>query len=109
MINSENINKAYREIMLILNVLPSKYKDKVPKDVLKVFEDNQDINYHPEWENTITNDSSAWELNFLHETITLIAWLNLEYWEESEERKIELRAIYEKNNTKNEMEQIKLK
>lgn len=101
MINELNISKAYREVILFIDVLPEKYKQKLPPEILQTLEQNQDKDYHPEWEGTINANSNARDLNLLHETIALIAWLNLEFWEESEEEKARLMAIYKNNNTKN--------
>ena len=36
----------------------------------------------------------------------MIAWLNLEYWEQNEEKKKELREIYERNGRAAEMKQM---
>ena len=106
MINLENKEKACREVMLFIDALGEKYRNMVPKDVLQAIASHQDMNYHPEWEHTITRDSNARQMNFLHETITMIAWLNLEYWEQNEEKKKELREIYERNGRAAEMKQM---
>ena len=106
MINLENKEKACREVMLFIDALGEKYRNMVPEDILQAIASHQVLNYHPEWEHTITRDSNARQMNFLHETITMIAWLNLEYWEQNEEKKKELREIYERNGRAAEMKQM---
>ena len=56
MINLENKEKACREVMLFIDALGEKYRNMVPEDILQAIASHQDLNYHPEWEHTITRD-----------------------------------------------------
>ena len=93
----EKYSKAYKEILLFMQALPKEYRDAIPYEVYKVFKDNQDIGHHPAWEGKIGKTTSGEELALLPETLTLVAWLNLEFWEDSEEKRRELYNIYDEN------------
>ena len=95
--NTEKFAKAYKEILLFIKALPKEYRDEIPYEVYKVFKDKQDNGYHPEWEGKIDKSTSAEGLKMLPETLTLVAWLNLEFWEDSQEKRMELYKIYEES------------
>lgn len=97
MSKEELIRKSYTETFLFLSVLPKTYVNKIPAHILDYIKKEQDHEYHPLWENTITKDSDVRDLGLLDETIAFIAWLNLEFFEEDENKKAELRKTYEKN------------
>jgi hypothetical protein len=100
MINLENKEKACRELMLLLDVLPDQYTEKIPAALLETIRSRQDLTYHPDWEGTLTMDSDGRSLNLLHETLVLVAALNLEYWEEDEAVKRRLLRVYRHNDRK---------
>ncbi|MBE6021350.1 MAG: hypothetical protein E7228_06405 [Clostridiales bacterium] len=95
--STEKYSKAYKEILLFMKALPKEYRDAIPYEVYKVFKDNQDNGYHPDWEGKIEKTTSGEDLALLPETLTLVAWLNLEFWEDSEEKRRELYNIYDEN------------
>lgn len=101
MIDEKKIPQACREVVLILGVLPKEYLRKVPREVLWRIMEHQDTEYHPLWEGDISVNTDANDLDLLKETLALMAALNLEYWEESEEEKARLRAVYDRNDKLN--------
>ena len=100
MIDELLVPKACREAMLILDVLPRHYRRKIPRDIYLRIREMQDLSHHPHWETTLTAKSDTENLDLLRETVVLISWLNLEFWERSEEEKQRLRAIYQQNDEK---------
>lgn len=98
MIDEKRVPQACREVVLILGVLPKEYLRKVPREVLWSIMEKQDMDYHPSWESFLSMHSDADNLNLLRESLALMAALNLEYWEESEEEKARLRSVYERND-----------
>lgn len=101
MIDEKKIPQACREVVLILGVLPKEYLRKVPREVLWSIMEKQDMEYHPSWEGSVSANTNANDLDLLKESLALIAALNLEYWEESEEEKARLRAVYDLNDKLN--------
>ncbi|MBQ4091983.1 MAG: hypothetical protein IJC82_01555 [Firmicutes bacterium] len=101
MIDEKKIHQACREVVLILGVLPKEYLRKVPREVLWRIMEHQDTEYHPSWERDISADTDANDLDLLKESLALMAALNLEYWETSEEEKARLRAVYDLNDKLN--------
>ena len=101
MIDEKKIAQACREVILILGVLPKSYLRKGPREVLWSIMEKQDTEYHPEWESSVSANTNADDLHLLKESLALMAALNLEYWEESEEEKARLLAVYERNDKLN--------
>ena len=97
MIDEKKISQACREVVLILGVLPKEYLRKVPREVLWRIMEHQDIDHHPVWENDINEYTDTENLDVLHETLVLIAALNLEYWVTDPKEKERLRAVYDQN------------
>lgn len=98
MINEYRIPQACREVMLILGVLPKKYFQMVPREVRLAIMEYQDIDHHPAWENELDEHTDAENLDVLHETLVLIAALNMEYWVTDPNEKERLRAVYDQND-----------
>ena len=103
--NNNDFAKAYKEILLFLKALPKEYRDAIPYEVYKVFKDRQENGYHPVWEGKIDKGTSGEGLEMLPETLIIVAWLNLEFWEESEEKRQELIKIYKENGQWDKIEE----
>ena len=92
--NEEKI--AYKQVITILDNMEPEYKEKIPKKLVKLFEENSDENY--EFHLDLTRPLKEQELN--SKTLALLAMLNLNYWCETEEEKQELIKHYTENERK---------
>ena len=72
------------------------YKEKIPKKLMKLFEENSAEDY--EFHLDLTRPLQEQELN--SKTLALLAMLNLNYWCETEEEKQELIKHYTENERK---------
>ena len=99
---SANTRKAYAEVDNFIELLDSYHKDKIPKKLREFFKKEKDEKYV----NNIYRNIPIKEQNLLPETLSLIAFLNLQYWCEDEEEKERLRRIYE-NNEKIALEEMR--
>ncbi len=91
--NQENTAKAYSEILEFIRALGPKYEEKIPDSIMNVFRNNCD----PDWVIHLDAQQCVGKDTLIHETLVLVSWLNLEYWETSEEKKKELMEAYERN------------
>ena len=87
---------AYKQLITILNNIEPEYKEKIPKKLVKLFEENSAENY--EFHLDLTRPLQEQELN--SKTLALLAMLNLNYWCETEEEKQELIKHYTENERK---------
>lgn len=72
----EKYHKAYKEVIEILKYIPQESVNKIPKTMLKTFEDKMDKNYIF---NVDTNKTFE-EQNLLEETKVIFAIIFREYW-----------------------------
>ena len=87
---------AYKQLITILNNMEPEYKEKIPKKLMKLFEENSAEDY--EFHLDLTGPLQEQELN--SKTLALLAMLNLNYWCETEEEKQELIKHYTENERK---------
>ena len=87
---------AYKQLITILNNMEPEYKEKIPKKLMKLFEENSAEDY--EFHLDLTRPLQEQELN--SKTLALLAMLNLNYWCETEEEKQELIKHYTENERK---------
>ena len=97
------LNNAYAEVNQILDILGRKYKNKVPRKLLKLFNEQQKIEYKKNLENTKKDEN----LQISRTALTIISILNLKYWETDIEKKQELKQQYLENERKYQ-ESVKL-
>lgn len=91
MIDTKKVPTAYAEVLAFLDALGDIYKNKIPKGILDNLEKKKDTTFHK------TYDKNDMNPDLSHEALTLIGWLNLEYWCEDEQEKTRLRAAYGRN------------
>ena len=87
---------AYKQLITILNNMEPEYKEKIPKKLMKLFEENSAEDY--EFHLDLTRPLQEQELN--SKTLGILAMLNLNYWCETEEEKQELIKHYTENERK---------
>ncbi len=88
--------KAYVELLEVLKRVDQNLINKIPKDLIKFFNDNKS----QEYTYTYNDEKTLEEQNLNNITLSLLAMLNLNYWCESEEHKQELLAQYKENEEK---------
>ena len=96
MINSQMTiqnKKSYNEILEIIKYIENNYYEKIPKDLIAFFEENKAENYTFIYD----NNKNLKENKLLDETITLLAILNVNYFQENELHKKELLNLYKQN------------
>ena len=85
-----NRKNSYAEILEILKNMDKIYVDRIPKKLIKFFEENKSNDYDFKYNSELKLNQQ----NLNENTLALLAMLNLNYWCESEEHKEELIARY---------------
>ena len=101
---SQNTRKAYTEVDNFIELLDEYHKSKIPKKLREFFKNEKEKKYIK----NIYRNIPIKEQNLLKETLSLIAFLNLQYWCDDEEERKRLRKIYTENE-KTSMKQMRLK
>lgn len=73
---------AYKEVMEVLNHMSEEDVNKIPKEVLKYYEENQDTSYYF----FIDSDKSFVEQNLSDKAKIVLAILFRDYWASEEQR-----------------------
>ena len=94
------VKDIYSEVYAILNMLGKEYINKLPKDIYNIIKEEKSTEYNPVYETTVTLDKQ----DVKKETISIIAFLHLNYWC-NEEEKIKLRELFDENEDKYQEEQ----
>lgn len=84
--------QAYSEVYEIINLLDIEYIDKIPKKILRFFDDNRDKSYRK----NINPFQDISTQNLKKDTIVIFSMLNLKYFANQEE-KDELKQLYSQN------------
>lgn len=92
--------KAYSEVDEFLNMLNSDYRNRIPSELREFFKKEKDESYVKKIDPYMSIESQ----NLMEEALTIILWLNLEYWANPEEKEL-LEKIYENNQKIYEEEQ----
>ena len=92
--------KAYSEVDEFLNMLNSDYRNKIPSEIREFFTSEKDTTYIKKINPYMSIESQ----NLMEESLTIIMWLNLEYWATSAEKEL-LEQMYENNQNIFEEEQ----
>lgn len=101
---SESTRKAYTEVDNFIELLDEYHKNKIPKKLREFFKNEKEEKYIK----NIYRNIPIKEQNLLQETLSIIAFLNLQYWCDDEEERKRLRKIYTENE-KTSMKQMRLK
>ena len=101
---SESTRKAYTEVDNFIELLDEYHKNKIPKKLREFFKNEKEEKYIK----NIYRNIPIKEQNLLQETLSLIAFLNLQYWCDDEEERKRLRKKYTENE-KTSVKQMRLK
>lgn len=88
----DKIKIAYSEIFEILKYMDKSQVMKIPIEILENFKENRLQNY----KSKINKDDIFNKNNITRETLSILGYLNLNYWS-NEEKKKDLLALYRKN------------
>lgn len=89
------VKDIYSEVYAILNMLGKEYINKLPKDIYNIIKEEKSTEYNPVYETTVALDKQ----DVKKETISIIAFLHLNYWC-NEDEKIKLRELFDENEDK---------
>ena len=94
----KSLKEAYSEVYAILNLMDSKYIEKIPDKVKELIKTERDVSLKI----NISNDKSLEEQILQKDTITILAILYLNYWCENEGEKKELISLFDAIDKMNE-------
>lgn len=97
---SLNKKRAFSEVDAFLTTLGKSYINKIPNDILDVIKSEKDESYKVK----IDPDISIESQDFSREAISIILWLNLEFFCNDEQKEL-LEKIYSNNQKLYEKEQ----
>ena len=89
------VKDIYSEVYAILNMLGKECIDKLPKDIYNIIKEEKSSEYNPVYATTVALDRQVVK----KESISIIAFLHLNYWCDEEE-KIKLRELFDENEDK---------
>ena len=89
------VKDIYSEVYAILNMLGKEYINKLPNDIYNIIKEEKSTEYNPVYATTVALDKQ----DVRKETISIIAFLHLNYWC-NEEEKIKLRELFDENEDK---------
>lgn len=90
---SLSTRQAYSEVEVFLSLLEDEQINKVPKQLIKLFQEEKDYNY----KKIIDPSKPIKDQDLKEETLAIISLLNLEYWCDDEQEKERLRKTYYNN------------
>ncbi len=89
------VKDIYSEVYAILNMLGKEYINKLPNDIYNIIKEEKSSEYNPVYATTVSLDRQVVK----KESISIIAFLHLNYWCDEEE-KIKLRELFDENEDK---------
>lgn len=84
MINEKMLPKAYKEVLEILKYIPREDYDKIPKNIIRKFKKEQDIEYFYQ----VTEFADFNKQRMLEETEIILSVLYRDYWADKNRKKI---------------------
>ena len=86
-----NLANAYSEVLDILNYIEIEFKQKIPKDMIQMFKDECNKDY---LKTLLQDKTDRSEKDYSEEALSIIAYLNLKYWCETNKEKKYYRDMY---------------
>ena len=78
----KRLRKSYEEVLSFLGIIKKEYYERIPKGFIKFLEDNKDNNYSK----VIYKNVPIKKQNLMKETLEIIAFLNIKYFINDEEK-----------------------
>lgn len=85
--------KAYKEVNDILNIMGNEYKNKINKNLLKLFKEKE----AKDFQSDIVPNISFMKQNISKKAMSILAVLNIKYWIDDLEEKNKIIESYAKN------------
>ena len=98
--NDKNTAIAYTEVDAILNMMDSKYVEKIPRKLRDMFKEERLNDYEPK----INSMESLDNQNLQRETLVILSIIYVNYWCESEEERKNLIQKFAENEKTQEIE-----
>lgn len=98
--NDKNTAIAYAEVDAILNMMESKYAEKIPRKLRDMFKEERLNDYEPK----INSIESLDNQNLQRETLIILSIIYVNYWCENEEKRKNLIQKFAENEKKQEIE-----
>lgn len=93
---SDKTKKVYSEVYAFLNIVSEEDRNKIPKKLKEMIEEEREKEYTPAY----TFEIPIEEQEISDEAIAMIALLHLNYWCKDENEKERLNAIFDENEKK---------
>lgn len=93
---SDKTKKVYSEVYAFLNIVSEENRNKIPKKLKEMIEEEREKEYTPSY----TFEIPIEEQEISDEAIAMIALLHLNYWCEDENEKERLNEIFNENEKK---------
>ena len=93
---SDKTKKVYSEVYAFLNIVSEEDRNKIPKKLKEMIEEEREKEYTPSY----TFEIPVEEQEISDEAIAMIALLHLNYWCEDENEKERLNEIFNENEKK---------
>ncbi len=93
---SDKTKKVYSEVYAFLNIVSEEDRNKIPKKLKEMIEEEREKEYTPSY----TFEIPIGEQEISDEAIAMIALLHLNYWCEDENEKERLNEIFNENEKK---------
>ena len=93
---SDKTKKVYSEVYAFLNIVSEEDRNKIPKKLKEMIEEEREKEYTPSY----TFEIPIEEQEISDEAIAMIALLHLNYWCEDENEKERLNEIFNENEKK---------
>ena len=93
---SDKTKKVYSEVYAFLNIISEEDRNKVPKKLKEMIEEEREKEYTPSY----TFEIPIEEQEISDEAIAMIALIHLNYWCEDENEKERLNVIFDENEKK---------
>lgn len=88
-LTKDRYSRAYVEVLEIIKHMGKEYQEKIPQNLLQLFENNKDKNY----QYIIDNTKNIKEHKLLDETLGLLSIIELKYWATDEEKQLLNKAL----------------
>ena len=92
--------EVFSEVYAFLEIVGDQYRNKLPKELIQIFETQKSKTYNPQYDPNI----EIYKQNLKKGTLAIIAILDLNYWCETEEEKQKIRKALEENELKKQEE-----
>ena len=88
----KHTQEMYSELYSVLNMLGDEYIDKIPAELYNTIKTEKSETYSPIYQ----KNHNLLEQNLKEDTLSMIALFRLNYWNDTEEQKEQLKELFQK-------------